>query len=98
MNSPISTTSETSATATTPVRSPSAKWEREEHHVPVQSFTGYTVKLAGWAKEGEKKKEKKKEKEEENESKKEDENEENESKKDEEQEEEKEETKDESQQ
>ena len=98
MNSPISTTSETSATATTPVRSPSAKWEREEHHVPVQSFTGYTVKLAGWAKEGEKKKEenesKKEDEKEENESKKE----ENESKKDEEQEEEKEETKDESQQ
>lgn len=39
--------------ATTQESVPSREWQRVEQQVPVQSFTGYTVKLAGWAKQKE---------------------------------------------
>ncbi|GMM57952.1 hypothetical protein DAKH74_045680 [Maudiozyma humilis] len=39
--------------ATTQESIPSREWQRVEQQVPVQSFTGYTVKLAGWAKQKE---------------------------------------------
>ena len=43
--------------ATTQESVPSREWQRVEQQVPVQSFTGYTVKLAGWAKQKETKQE-----------------------------------------